>query len=111
MYTTKTARITLIALCLALVGTVSAFAASPATETAVETPQVEAAPTVDDQANVAEAPLVGPLFQDPAEMIGCPDPGCDDRLDCWSDNYYCPLGEIKTCFGSTGNCDGSCGCS
>lgn len=62
------------------------------------------APSVDSE--------IGPLFQDPEAMLGCPAGTCDTNLDCWDDPYYCATGEVKTCFDSSGvsSCDGWCGC-
>ncbi|HSS78343.1 MAG TPA: hypothetical protein VLV54_16560 [Thermoanaerobaculia bacterium] len=34
---------------------------------------------------------------------------CDRRADCTG--FYCPLGELKTCYGGTGSgCQGTCTC-
>lgn len=76
----------------------------PVQETGVAVEGPTAAPSLDTE--------LGPLFQEPEAMFGCPAGTCDTNLDCWDDAYYCATGEVKTCFDSSGvaNCDGWCGC-
>jgi len=121
------AQITLIALCLALTGALASLAASsaptpavatapaataaPAPAPSVDNPRADTSPALDKKASAPETPVVSPLFQEPIKMFGCSGPGCNDSLDCRHQGIICPLGEFQTCFNSTGNCDGDCGCS
>jgi|GEM_PF-2133127 len=116
MNATKIAQVTLIALCLALTGAFAVLAASPApaaapSATAPSADVPQATPADDGAACAPVTPLVAPLFQEPVEQFGCPDPGCDDHFDCRNDIPYCPLGTFRTCIGSTGHCDGYCTCT
>lgn len=102
-------RLSLLALLLAFV----VLAGAPAL--AAQTEAAEASPLFTAPA----APAAGDLLMTPAvETLPAPQPmwgchqngGCNTNMDCMSRSYFCATGEVKTCFGSTGNCDGHCGC-
>ena len=90
--------------------------APPVGVTAAETEEVPV-PAENDGAlcdpEAQTASLETTLFEpEPMRMTGCAGTGgCNTAMDCRQQGYYCPTGTWYTCFDSTGNCDGWCGCS
>ena len=83
----------------------SAQPGQAAVETAVETAAFMSQDAFLQTLNGTQVPA-------PIAMTGCQGGlygSCDNNMDC--KGYFCPLGEIRYCFGGTGSgCQGSCGC-
>lgn len=80
------------------------FAALAAAELPSPAPVEQPSPELDA--------FLSQLAPAPTPMAGCPGGlfgPCNTSSEC--KGYFCPIGEIRYCFGSTGSgCEGSCGC-
>lgn len=103
-------------LCLLIFAGFGALAAvEPPSSVPSAQPSAEAvAPASVEQPSPELGAFLDQLAPAPTPMAGCAGGlfgPCDTNFHCRG--YSCPLGEVRTCFGSSGMglCDGSCGCA
>lgn len=90
---------------------VPATDSAPAVEPAAEAVAPESVPAEPDCSAADTAGAADPFADAIFLQFSCPETGgCNTDFDCRQRNYFCPIGDVKTCFDSTGNCDGTCGC-
>lgn len=110
---TKKLTFLICTLILAGFGALAAMEPPPSVPSVQLSAEAVAPAPVDQPSSELDA-FLGQLAPAPTPMAGCAGGlfgPCDSNLHCRG--YRCPLGEVRTCFGSSGMglCDGSCGCS